>query len=156
MNSSKTNVEFYKQRWFKTSIIGFFILIDSMFLGFLNQNGTLNQLDYILNDSFPNDLVWLLQITQAFVGGFILIRVLFQDIPPSRIRNLGIILSPIALFLLSILILELLLRGQDIAASITFDIVSLGTNTLIWSATYLSIAIVLTLTYKVQRYGNFA
>ena len=156
MNSSKTNVEFYKQRWFKTSIIGIFILIDSMFLVFLNQNGTLNQLDYILNDSFPNDLVWLLQITQAFVGGFILIRVLFQDIPPSRIRNLGIILSPIALFLLSILILELLLRGQDIAASITFDIVSLGTNTLIWSATYLSIAIGLTLTYKVQRYGNFA
>ena len=69
---------------------------------------------------------------------------------------LGIVFSPIALFLLTILILELLLQGQEIAASITFDIVSLGTNTLIWSATYLSIAIGLTLTYKVQRYGNFA
>ena len=153
---SNTNVEFYKQRWFKRSILATFILMDAMFLGFLYQNGILNQLDYILNDSFPNDLIWLLQIAQAFVGGFILIRVLFQDLPPSRIRNLGIIFSPIALFLLTILILELLLQGQEIAASITFDIVSLGTNTLIWSATYLSIAIGLTLTYKVQRYGNFA
>ena len=156
MDMSKTSFEFYKQRWFKRSILAIFILIDAMFLGFLYQNGILNQLDYILNDSFPNDLIWLLQITQAFVGGFILIRVLFQDFPPSRIRNLGIVFSPIALFLLTILILELLLQGQEIAASITFDIVSLGTNTLIWSATYLSIAIGLTLTYKVQRYGNFA
>ena len=156
MDMSKTSFEFYKQRWFKRSILAIFVLIDAMFLGFLYQNGILNQLDYILNDSFPNDLIWLLQITQAFVGGFILIRVLFQDFPPSRIRNLGIVFSPIALFLLTILILELLLQGQEIAASITFDIVSLGTNTLIWSATYLSIAIGLTLTYKVQRYGNFA
>ncbi len=41
-------------------------------------------------------------------------------------------------------------------AAITFDLTSLGTSTLMWSATYLSIAIGLTLTYKVQRYGNFA
>ena len=52
--------------------------------------------------------------------------------------------------------LDILLRGLDTGASFTLDLVSIITGTLTWSSTYLAIAIGLTLTYKVQRYGNFA
>ncbi|MDG1554033.1 MAG: ABC transporter permease, partial [Candidatus Thalassarchaeaceae archaeon] len=41
-------------------------------------------------------------------------------------------------------------------ATITLDLISISTGTLTWASTYLAIAIGLTLTYKVQRYGNFA
>ena len=41
-------------------------------------------------------------------------------------------------------------------AVITLDLISISVGTLTWSTTYLAIAVGLTLTYKVQRYGNFA
>jgi branched-subunit amino acid ABC-type transport system permease component len=47
-------------------------------------------------------------------------------------------------------------RGLDDDARITLDLISISTSTLTWSSTYLAIAVGLTLTYKVQRYGNFA
>ena len=52
--------------------------------------------------------------------------------------------------------LDLLLQGLGTSAGFTLDLVSITTGTLTWSSTYLAIAIGLTLTYKVQRYGNFA
>ena len=52
--------------------------------------------------------------------------------------------------------LDILLQGLGEDASFTLDLVSISTGTLTWSSTYLAIAIGLTLTYKVQRYGNFA
>ena len=52
--------------------------------------------------------------------------------------------------------LDILLQGLGASAGFTLDLVSITTGTLTWSSTYLAIAIGLTLTYKVQRYGNFA
>jgi len=54
------------------------------------------------------------------------------------------------------LTLEALLQGLETKATITLDLISISTGTLTWASTYLAIAIGLTLTYKVQRYGNFA
>jgi len=136
-------------------------LFDALFLGLLLGFGTLNILDLLLLGSLPNDLVWLLQIVQSLSCGFAMVKtVLEMPAKPSPIldglRRVAIISSPALLFALVLLTIEMLLLGQEKSASITFDLTSLGASTLMWSATYLSIAIGLTLTYKVQRYGNFA
>lgn len=145
-----------KPRWVRRTIVGVAILLDANILGLLNGIGSLNLLDLLLGDSLPNDMIWLVQVVQSFVGGFALLRVIFDDMRSSKTRTTLLFLSPILLFVLTMLTLEMLFAGQGKSASITFDIAALGTNTLIWSATYLSIAIGLTLTYKVQGYGNFA
>jgi len=156
MSSSKLQWIYDKPRWFRRTIIFLIVLIDATILGLLSNSGTLNLLDFTLGGSLPNDMIWLIQIIQSFFGGFGLLRVIFEDMRSSNVRSVLIFLTPVALFLLTLFTLDLLFKGQDKTASITFDIVALGTNTLIWSATYLSIAIGLTLTYKVQQYGNFA
>lgn len=156
MSPSKLEWIYDKPRWFRRTIIFLIVLIDATILGLLNNSGTLNLLDFTVGGSLPNDMIWLIQIIQSFFGGFGLLRVIFEDMRSSNVRSVLIFLTPVALFLLTLLTLDLLFKGQDKTASITFDIVALGTNTLIWSATYLSIAIGLTLTYKVQQYGNFA
>ena len=137
------------------------LLFDAMVLGLLFGFGTLNILDRLLLGSIPNDMVWLLQIVQSLSCGFAMVKtVLEMPANPSpmldTLRRVAVITSPALLFALVILTIEMLLQGQEKSASITFDLTSLGTSTLMWAATYLSIAIGLTLTYKVQRYGNFA
>ena len=143
-------------RWARRTIVAVAILLDATILGLLKGIGSLNLLDLLLGDSLPNEMIWLVQVVQSFVGGFALLRVIFDDMRSSKTRTTLLFLSPVLLFVLTMLTLEMLFAGQDKSASITFDIAALGTNTLIWSATYLSIAIGLTLTYKVQGYGNFA
>ena len=143
------------------AILAPILLLDALFLGLLLGFGTLNILDMLLLGSIPNDMVWLLQIVQSLSCGFAMVKIVL-DMPANSspvmdgLRRLAVIGSPALLFALVILTIEMLLTGQEKSAAITFDLTSLGTSTLMWSATYLSIAIGLTLTYKVQRYGNFA
>ena len=143
-------------RWARRTIVAVAILLDSTILGLKSGLGSLNLLDWLLGDSLPNEMLWLVQVVLSFVGGFALLRVIFDDMSSSKTRTTLLFLSPVLLFALTMLTLEMLFLGQDKGASITFDLAAIGTNTLIWSATYLSIAIGLTLTYKVQSYGNFA
>jgi len=133
-----------------------FLFFDSLFLGLSYGYGGLNFLDIILLDKLPTDLIWLLQILESISAGFLVIKIFFDDIPPSRIRTLGIFLSPLFMLGVIFLTLEALLQGLETRATITLDLISISTGTLTWASTYLAIAIGLTLTYKVQRYGNFA
>ena len=133
-----------------------FLFFDSLFLGLSYGYGGLNFLDIILLDKLPTDLIWLLQILESISAGFLVIKILFDNIPPSRIRTLGIFLSPLFMLGVIFLTLEALLQGLETKATITLDLISISTGTLTWASTYLAIAIGLTLTYKVQRYGNFA
>jgi len=140
----------------RRAIIATVLLLDATFLGLLNGQGILNQIDKIVGGNLPNDLVWLIQLVQAISAGFAFIKILFDDVKPSIARNTAILLSPLFLLVLVFFSLDLLFQGLNDDARITLDLVSIGTNTLTWSSTYLAIAIGLTLTYKVQRYGNFA
>ena len=133
-----------------------FLFFDSLFLGLSYGYGGLNFLDIILLDKLPTDLIWLLQILESISAGFLVIKIFFDDIPPSRIRTLAIFLSPLFMLGVIFLTLEALLQGLETRATITLDLISISTGTLTWASTYLAIAIGLTLTYKVQRYGNFA
>ena len=144
------------KRWQKRTLFGLLLLLDSAVLGLLFHHGSLNGLNWVIGGSLPSDMIWLLQIVFSYLGGFSLIMVLFQDLPPGRSRRILQISSPLMIFILTLLIIELLFKGQDKTASITFNTTSILVSALLYSATYLSIAIGLTLTYKVQRYGNFA
>ena len=101
-------------------------------------------------------MVWLLQVVESLTAGFIIIKVFFDDVPQGNFRTIALLTSPLFMILVTFLTLDILLRGLGEGASFTLDLVSVATGTLTWSSTYLAIAIGLTLTYKVQRYGNFA
>jgi len=140
----------------RRTVIATLLLFDAAILGLLNGEGILNQIDKVVGGGLPNDLVWLLQLVEAISAGFAFIKILFDDVKPSIARNTAILFSPLFLLVVVFLSLDLLFKGLNSDARITLDLVSIGTNTLTWSSTYLAIAIGLTLTYKVQRYGNFA
>ena len=56
-------------------IVATLLMLDA-FSGLLNQISSLNLLDYLLGGNLPNDLVWLLQLTQAFSCGFFYVKIL--------------------------------------------------------------------------------
>ena len=141
-----------QKRLLLTSIL----FIDSLIMGLTYGNGILNLLDILLLDKLPTDLIWLMQIVESISAGFIVVKMFFDDIPKSNLRTLLILLSPLFLVFVVFVTLEALLQGLETRATITLDLISISTGTLTWASTYLAIAIGLTLTYKVQRYGNFA
>jgi len=137
-------------------IIAALMFIDATYLGTLNGLGSLNIIDKALGGALPNDMVWLLQLIQSITAGFVVIKVLFDDVPSGIPRTTAILLSPLFMVIVTFISLDILLQGLGEDAFFTLDLVSISTGTLTWSSTYLAIAIGLTLTYKVQRYGNFA
>ncbi len=137
-------------------LIATILFLDANLLGTSNGIGALNIVDSILGDALPNDMVWLLQVVESLAAGFLVIKVLFDDVPSSNARTVALLASPLFMVIITFLTLDILLRGLGEGASFTLDLISIATGTLTWSSTYLAIAIGLTLTYKVQRYGNFA
>ena len=140
----------------KRLIISLFLFFDSLYLGLLYGYGSLNLLDTILMDNLPTDLIWLLQLLESIGAGFLVVKIFFDDLPVSPIRTIAITTSPLFMLGVVFLSLEALLQGLDTRATVTLDLISISTGTLTWASTYLAIAVGLTLTYKVQRYGNFA
>ena len=139
----------------KKLIIALILSLDSC-LGLLYQSGFLNLLDFLLLDNLPTDFVWLLQTFQLICMGFFGVKILFDDVSESNIRKVLVGLSPLLLILHVLVSLHILLLGQELEASMYFDFGALTKSTLTWSSTYLAIAMGCTLTYSVQRYGNFA
>ena len=137
-------------------LIATILFVDANLLGTSNGIGLLNIVDTILGEGIPDDMVWLLQVVESLTAGFIIVKVFFDDVPPSNFRTIALLTSPLFMILVTFLTLDILLIGLGEGASFTLDVVSVATGTLTWSSTYLAIAIGLTLTYKVQRYGNFA
>ena len=148
---------YYQLTSFKKRIIIIsFLFFDSLILGLTYGNGTINLIDILLFGNLPNDLIWLMQILESISAGFLFIKMFFDDLPKSNVRTILIMMSPLFLLVIVFVTLEALLQGLNTRATITLDLVSISTGTLTWASTYLAIAIGLTLTYKVQRYGNFA
>ena len=145
------------QRLVLVFLIGFEAII-----GLLYQKGFLNLIDLFVSSSFPPDgtippdFIWLLQTFQLICVGFFLIKILFEDIKPSQTRTFLMCISPFLLLGYVLLSLHILLYGLGRDAEITFSLGQLTISTLTWSSTYLAIAVGCTLTYSVQRYGNFA
>ena len=136
-------------------ILGFIFFSDS-YIGLTYGKGSLNFVDLLLGGNLPSDFVWLLQTFQMICVGFYFVKILFENVPPSRTRTAMMCLSPFLLILHVLLSLNILLSGQGLVANLSFNLGTIGISTLTWSSTYLAIAVGCTLTYSVQRYGNFA
>jgi len=132
------------------------LLIADAFVGLLYHTSSLNLLDYILADNLPFEMVFLLQSVQAISCGFFYVKILFDDAKSGILRSLGMFGSPFFLLAVIFITLEFLFTGQGLATDINIDSIAIVRETLTHSSTFLSIALGLTLTYKVQRYGNFA
>ena len=138
-----------QSRLAKRLFIATFLVLDS-WMGLRYGYGSLNLLDSLVGGGIPNDMAWLLQTVIAISGVFFFIKILFDDVPPSWSRSIGIACSPLFLLVMIWLTLDILLKGLGTDAKITLDLVSISVGTLTWSSTYLAIAVGLTLTYKVQ------
>ena len=136
-------------------LVTLILSIDAI-IGLLYQYGITNGIDAILWGNIPNDMVWLSQSLQLISMGFLLVKIVFDDLPSGWIRSSLMVFSPLFLLLVVLCTIELLMHGLNTQATIYFNLSSIGFSTLTWSSTYLAIAVGCTLTYSVQRYGNFA
>jgi branched-chain amino acid transport system permease protein len=101
------------------------------------------------------DLTWMFQSAEMMAGGLLIIHIVFS----STKEKWGLFAAFPALILLVVLVLgtlELLLSGLGRSATVNFNLSAIGMSGLYWTAAYLSVAAGLALTYKVQRFGNFA
>ena len=153
--------ESIQQRWQEMSrlrrrlLIAAIVSLDAI-IGLLYQSGIGNGLDALLFGNLPNDMVWLGQSVQLISMGFLLVKIVFDDVSHGKLRAAMMIFSPLFLLLTVLFTIELLMIGLGTSATIYLNLSSIGFSTLTWSSTYLAIAVGCTLTYSVQRYGNFA
>ncbi len=101
------------------------------------------------------DLKWMLLVTEMLAGGLALVHLLLNQ-AKFRWKTTATISTPVIVAVLGFVILEIALSGLGRSATLNFNLASIGLSGLYWAAAYLSVAVGLTLTYKVQRFGNFA
>ena len=104
---------------------------------------------------FNGDLVWMLQSLEMMTGGLLGLHLLLGSMR-QRWGWVAIVVSLVLLVVLILGTLELLLSGLGRSAMVNYNLSAVGLSGLYWTAAYLCVAAGLTLTYKVQRFGNFA
>jgi ABC-type branched-subunit amino acid transport system permease subunit len=135
--------------WQRRLLIGGIILLDA-FWGMIHGVSAVTLLGFN-----SGDLKWMLLALEMFAGGIILIQLLLK-VAKSRWKTVTVISTPLLAAVLAFVILEVSLNGLGRSATINFNLASAGLSGLYWAAAYLTIAVGLTLTYKVQRFANFA
>ena len=135
--------------WLRQLVLGVFLLFDS-YLGLIYGAGIVGWTGLL-----TGDIKWLTLSIEMMVGALILVRIIINQVKPEW--KVAIVVSaPIIVALMGFGILELVLTGLGRSATMNFNLSSIGSSGLYWAAVYLSIAIGLTLTYKVQHFANFA
>ncbi len=102
-----------------------------------------------------NDLYWMAQGIEFIAAGLVIIHTIGKNLE-GRLGTFLRLSSPLLIIALLGWCIEVLMLGMGKQASVSFNLASHGFTGLVWAATYLAIAAGLTLTYRVQRYGNFA
>ncbi len=127
--------------------LAFFVLFDAAY-GLRYQSGILSLLIY-------GDPLWMFQFFEFILSSMYVLYWMLNNLK-GWIRTVAIISSPITILLIFAFCLEQLFVGQETTVSPTFRLTSVLFTGFYWAAAYLAIAVGLTLTYKVQRFGNFA
>ncbi len=110
---------------------------------------------FSIGNIISGDLLWIIQIFQSFFSALTIIYYRYKVLTGLS-RNLLLFFTPIILFIIVIFAVDNLLKFNEHQAVFNFNISSIFFSSLYWSAAYLSVAVGLTITYKVQRFGNFA
>ena len=127
--------------------LAFFVLFDAAY-GLRYQSGIFSLLIY-------GDPLWMLQFFEFILSSMYILYWLLNNLK-GWVRTVAVFSSPITILLIFAFCLEQLFVGQETTASPTFRLTSVMFTGFYWAAAYLAIAVGLTLTYKVQRFGNFA
>ena len=135
--------------WLHQLLLGLFLIFDA-YLGLIHSGGVI-----AWSGILTSDIRWLAVSVEMMAGGLLLVRIILKQVNP-RWKTVFIISTPIIVVLIGFGILELVLTGTGRSATMNFNLSSIGMSGIYWSAVYLSIAVGLTLTYKVQRFANFA
>ncbi|MCZ6710722.1 MAG: ABC transporter permease, partial [Gammaproteobacteria bacterium] len=135
--------------WQRRLLISAFLIFDA-YLGMSQGAGVIAWSGLI-----TSELMWLALSLEMMAGGLVLIRT-FLSVARHRWRTASLISTPLLIALFGLLVLEFVLSGLGRSTTMNFNLASMGLSGLYWSAAYLSIAVGLTLTYKVQRFANFA
>ena len=148
---SSTDVSNYIRESWDSISIGVKIALLAFFdasIGLRYQSGIFSLL-------FSGDFLWMVQFFEYVLSSFFLLYSIL-NVLSGFWRKLFLGLTP--LFILSIFAfcLDQLFIGQETTASTSFNLSSTLFSGLYWGAAYLSIAVGLTLIYKVQNFGNFA
>ena len=130
-------------------MLGVFLLFDS-YLGLIYGAGIV-----VWTGLISGDVKWLILSIEMMLGALLLVRIIINQVKPEW-RVAIVVLAPILVALIGFGILELVLTGLGRSSTMNFNLASIGSSGLYWAAVYLSIAIGLTLTYKVQHFANFA
>ncbi|MDP6651904.1 MAG: branched-chain amino acid ABC transporter permease, partial [Gammaproteobacteria bacterium] len=138
-----------KPPWLSQLLLGLFLLFDA-YLGLIHGASVIGW-----SGIFTGQIRWLALSVEMIAGGLVLVRIILNQAKPEW-KSLVIISAPILVALIGFGVLELLLTGLGRSATLNFNLSSIGLSGLYWAALYLSIAIGLTLTYKVQHFANFA
>jgi len=145
MRDRWTGISFWQRRL----LIGGFLLLDA-YLGMMYGAGVIGWTGLI-----TGDMKWLALALEMMAGGLVMVNT-FLAVAKDRWRGLSLISTPVLIALFGLVVLEIALSGLDRSATMNFNVASTGLSGLYWAAAYLSIAVGLTLTYKVQRFANFA
>ena len=135
--------------WLCQLLFGLFLLFDS-YCGVIHNAGIIGW-----SGLLSGQIKWMVLSVEMMAGGLVLLRVLLNTAKPGW-KSVVTICSPILVALIGFGVLELVLTGLGRSATMNFNLSSIGMSGLYWAAVYLSIAIGLTLTYKVQHFANFA
>jgi branched-chain amino acid transport system permease protein len=130
-------------------LFGLFLPFDA-YLGLIHGAGIIGW-----SDLFTSQIKWLALSVEMMAGGLILVRIMLNQAKAGW-KSVVTISAPILIALIGFGVLEVVLTGLGRSAIMNFNLSSIGLSGLYWAAVYLSIAIGLTLTYKVQRFANFA
>ncbi|MBT4514004.1 MAG: ABC transporter permease, partial [Chloroflexi bacterium] len=135
--------------WQRRLLLSAVLFIDS-YLGVIHNAGVIAWSGVV-----SGDLKWMLLAMEMMASGLLSINA-FLAVTRDRWRTGSLLVTPFLIALFGFVVLEFLLTGVNRSATINFNLASISLSGLYWSAAYLSVAIGLSLTYKVQRYANFA
>lgn len=125
------------------------------FLAFFDASLGLRYDSGIFSLLIHGDPLWILQFFEYVLSSMYILHWLLNNLQ-GWYRAIAFVSSPILILLIFAFCLEQLFVGQESTASTTFNLASTLFSGFYWGAAYLAIAAGLTLTYKVQRFGNFA
>ena len=127
--------------------IAFIVFLDASY-GLRNQSG-------IFSIIIHGDPLWIVQFFEYVLSSMYILFSIF-NLLKGWLRNVFTIFTPVLILLIFAFCLDQLFMGQETTASTSFNLSSTFFSGLYWGSAYLSIAVGLTIIYKVQNFGNFA
>ena len=129
-----------KPSWLLQVVFSVFLFFDAYF-GLIHNKGIITSLGLL-----TGEIKWLTLFVEMMAGILLLVRIILKQID-IRWKSTVIIFTPIIVTLVGFVVLDFLLTGLGRSATLNFNLSSLGSSGLYWSAVYISIAIGLTITY---------